>query len=140
MSSPGDELAFTAKRGERMSDESTPVSGVAAGVPYVALPPTGRQDGPEPAPLVVSWHLNDPPRSAAAMTGAEDDPAFPLQAQRLRSELGRRYGDPGRVGLASIPGMGHAFAAEPGVEPAPQSAEAKLVDAAVTEWFGRYLS
>ena len=281
-----------------MSEASTPVSGVAAGVPYVALPPTRRQDGPEPAPLVVSWHLNDPPRSAAAMasalsldavsawrvyldlpmhgrrqlpggleefmrlgyqdavlkafepqvtqavdefpavlaelraqlpvtdgpigvvgasigalpaqlvmigqaarvsaaalispviqlaevvavnerrfgvsypwseasravaawfdfvarageiaacdpqpaillvTGAEDDPAFPLQAQRLRSELGRRYGDPGRVGLASIPGMGHAFAAEPGIESAPQSAEAKLVDAAVTEWFGRYL-
>jgi hypothetical protein len=36
--------------------------------------------------------------------------------------------------------MGHAFAAEPGVEPAPQSAEAKLVDAAVADWFGRYLS
>jgi len=31
-------------------------------------------------------------------------------------------------------------AAEPGVEPAPQSAEAKLVDATVTDWFGRYLN
>jgi hypothetical protein len=39
-----------------------------------------------------------------------------------------------RVSLTTIPGMGHAFAAEPGVEPAPQGAEAKLVDAAVTDW------
>jgi hypothetical protein len=29
--------------------------------------------------------------------------------------------------------MKHAFAAEPGTEPAPQTAEAKLVDAAVTD-------
>ncbi len=50
-----------------MSDPNAMVSGVAAGVPYVALPPAGRGDDPEPAPLVVAWHLNDPPRSAAAM-------------------------------------------------------------------------
>ena len=282
-----------------MSDQNGPVSGVAAGVPYVALPPAGRPDGREPAPLIVAWHLNDPPRSAAAMasalplsavgawrvyldlpmhgrrqlpggleefmrlgyqdavlkafepqvsqateefpavlaglrarlpvtdgpigvmgasigtlpaqlvmaggaaqvstaalispviqlaevvaanerrfgvsypwseasravaarfdfvsrareiaardpqpaillvTGAEDDPAFPLQAQRLHSELRQRYGDPGRVGLTTVPGMRHAFAAEPGIEPAPQTAEAKLVDAAVTDWFSRHLS
>lgn len=35
--------------------------------------------------------------------------------------------------------MKHAFAAEPGIEPAPQTAEAKLVDTAVTDWFNRYL-
>ena len=34
------------------------VSGVAGGVPYVALPPGG---APEGAPLVVAWHLHDPP-------------------------------------------------------------------------------
>jgi dienelactone hydrolase len=282
-----------------MPDQNAPVSGVAADVPYVALPPAGRQDAREPAPLIVAWHLNDPPRSAAAMasalplagvpawrvyldlpmhgrrqlpgglaefmrlgyqdavlkafepqvtraagefsavlaelrarlpvadgpiglvgasigalpaqlvmagraarvgaaalispviqlaevvaanerrfgvsypwsetsravaarfdfvsrageiaahdpqpaillvTGAEDDPAFPLQAQRLHSGLRQRYGDSGRAGLTTIPGMGHAFAAEPGIEPAPQTAEAKLVDAAVTDWFSRYLS
>jgi dienelactone hydrolase len=281
-----------------MSDANAMVSGVAAGVPYVALPPAGRGDDPERAPLVVAWHLNDPPRSAAAMasalplagvaawrvyldlpmhgrrqlpggleefmrlgyqdavlnafepqvtqavdefpaalaelrdrlpvtggpigvvgasvgtlpaqlviaagaaevsaaalispviqlaevvaanerrfdvsydwgdasravaarfdfvshageiaardpqpamllvTGADDDPAFPLQAQRLHSELRQRYSDPQRVGLTSIPGMGHAFAAEPGIEPAPQTPEAKLVDAAVTDWLNRYL-
>jgi dienelactone hydrolase len=281
-----------------MSDQDAVVSGVAAGVPYVALPPARRHDGPEPAPLIIAWHLNDPPRSAAAMaaalplegvaawrvyldlpmhgkrqlpgglqefmrlgyqdavlkafepqvtqaveefppalaelrarlpgtdgpigvlgasvgalpaqlviaggaaevnaaalvspviqlaevvaanerrfgvsypwsdasrvvaarfdlvsrageiaardpqpavllvTGAEDDPAFPLQAQRLEAELRQQYRDPHRVGLTSIPGMKHAFAAEPGIGPAPQTGEAKLVNAAVTDWFRRYL-
>jgi hypothetical protein len=81
----------------------------------------------------------DPQPAILLVTGAEDDPAFPLQAQRLKSELRRRYRDPQRVSLMSIPGMKHAFAAEPGVAPTPQTPEAKLVDAAVTDWFGRYL-
>ena len=280
-----------------MSDQDAVVSGVAAGVPYVALPPAGRYQS-EPAPLIIAWHLNDPPRSAAAMaaalplarvaawrvyldlpmhgrrqlpggleefmalgyqdavlkafepqvtqaadefpavladlraqlpatagpigvvgasvgalpaqlvlagraaqvsaaalvspviqltevvaanerrfgvsypwsdaskavaarfdfvsragelaardaqpaillvTGTEDDPAFLRQAQRLQAELRQRYTNPERVGLTSIPGMGHAFAAEPGIEPAPQTAGAKLVDTALTDWFRRYL-
>jgi pimeloyl-ACP methyl ester carboxylesterase len=70
------------------------------------------------------------------VTGADDDPAFPRQAQRLASEPRQRYGDPGRVSLTVIPGTGHASAAEP----AAQAAEAKLVVAAVTDWFGRHLS
>jgi dienelactone hydrolase len=82
----------------------------------------------------------DPQPAILLVIGAEDDPAFPLQAQRLHSELHQRYGDPGRVGLTTIPGMGHAFAAEPGIERAPQTAVAKLVDAAVTDWFSRYLN
>lgn len=283
-----------------MSDQSTLVSGKAAGVPFVALPPAGNRDERRqaPAPLIVAWHLNDPPRSAAAMsaalplegvpawrvyldlpmhgarqlpggleefmrlgyqdavlkafepqvtqaanefpavlaelhrqlpiadapigvvgasigalpaqlviaghaaevsaaalispviqlaevvaanerrfavtypwsgasrevaarfdfvaradetaacdpqpaillvTGAEDDPAFPQQAQRLHDELRRQYDDPERVGLTTIPGMRHAFAEEPGIDPKPQTAEAKLVDAAVTDWFSRHL-
>jgi dienelactone hydrolase len=73
------------------------------------------------------------------VTGAEDDPAFPLQAERLHKELRPRYADPERVGVTSIPGMKHAFAAEPGIEPAPPTAEAQLVDAAVTDWFRRHL-
>jgi dienelactone hydrolase len=44
----------------------TPRTGVAAGVPYVALPPS--TDGP--APLVVTWHLMDSPRTPAAMAAA----------------------------------------------------------------------
>jgi len=282
-----------------MSDQNAMVTGVAAGVPFTALPPAGWHDGQEPAPLIIAWHLNDPPRSATAMasalplagvaawrvyldlpmhggrqlpgglaefmqlgyqdavlkafepqvtqavdefpavlaelrtrlpvasdpvamvgasigalpaqlvmaagivgvsaaalispviqlaevvaanerrfavtypwsdasravaarfdfvsrageiaaldpqpaillvTGDEDDPAFALQARQLQAGLRQRYRDPKRVDLVSIPGMGHAFAAEPGIEPAPQTAEAKLVDAAVTAWFRRYLS
>jgi pimeloyl-ACP methyl ester carboxylesterase len=43
------------------------VDGVAAGVPYVVLPPeTPRPD----APTVVAWHLNDPPRTERAMAAA----------------------------------------------------------------------
>lgn len=282
-----------------MSNEGADRTGVAAEVPYVALPPAGWDGGGEPAPLIIAWHLNDPPRSAAAMasalpltgvaawrvyldmpmhgrralpggldefmqlgyqdavlkafepqvnqavnefpavlaelrarlpltdgpiglvgasvgtlpvqlviangfaevnaaalvspviqlaevvaanerrfgvsypwsdasravaarfdfvarageiaarnpqpallliTGAEDDPAFPLQAQRLQAELRRQYDDPQRVSHRSIPGMRHAFAAEPGIEPAPPTPEAQLVEAAATEWFRRYLS
>lgn len=44
-----------------------PITGVAAGVPYVALPPAS---GGERAPLVVAWHMMDPPRSEAAMAAA----------------------------------------------------------------------
>src|SRR5262249_31847404 len=81
----------------------------------------------------------DPQPAVLLVTGTEDDPAFPRQAQRLQAELRQRYSDPERVGLTSIPGMGHAFAAEPGIEPAPQTAGAKLVDTALTAWFRRYL-
>jgi dienelactone hydrolase len=281
-----------------MSRESTGLSGTAADVPYVALPPAEGHDGDEAAPLILAWHLNDPPRSAAAMasalplagvaawrvyldlpmhgrrqlpgldefmqlgyedavlrafepqvtqavaefpavltelqarlpltdgpiglvgasigtlpaqlviaegaaqvtaavlispviqlaeviaanerrfnvsypwsdasravaspldfvaradeiaalrpqpallliTGAEDDPAFPLQAQRLHLKLRRRYNDSERLRQTSIPGMKHGFAAEPGIEPAPQTAEAQLVDTATTNWFRRHLT
>jgi dienelactone hydrolase len=82
----------------------------------------------------------DPQPAVLLVTGAEDDPAFARQAQRLQAELRRRYDDPERAGLTAIPAMKHAFAAEPGIEPAPQTAEAGLVDAAVTDWLGRYLS
>jgi dienelactone hydrolase len=43
-----------------------PLLGVAAGVPYVALPPTRRRR----APLVVAWPGLDPPRSQQAMAAA----------------------------------------------------------------------
>ncbi|SHN48228.1 prolyl oligopeptidase family serine peptidase [Cryptosporangium aurantiacum] len=43
-----------------------PIRGVAAGVPFLALPPA---DG-GPAPLVVVWHLMDAPRTEVAMAAA----------------------------------------------------------------------
>lgn len=42
------------------------ISGVAAGVPFTALPPA--HDGP--APLVVTWHMLDAPRTNAAFAAA----------------------------------------------------------------------
>ena len=44
------------------------LSGIAAGVPFVALPPAG---GSRPdAPVVVAWHLLDPPRTEVAFASA----------------------------------------------------------------------
>lgn len=44
----------------------SPITGTAAGVPFTALPPA---DG-GPAPLIVTWHMLDPPRSDAAFAAA----------------------------------------------------------------------
>jgi pimeloyl-ACP methyl ester carboxylesterase len=44
----------------------SPVTGTAAGVPFTALPPV--HDGP--APLIVTWHMLDAPRTDAAFAGA----------------------------------------------------------------------
>ncbi|MCK2238755.1 MULTISPECIES: S9 family peptidase [unclassified Crossiella] len=44
----------------------SPITGTAAGVPYTALPPAS--DGP--APLIVTWHMLDAPRSDAAFAAA----------------------------------------------------------------------
>jgi hypothetical protein len=70
-----------------MRPEGAAVTGVAD-APYVALPPARWRDGEEAAPLIVAWHLNDPPRSAAAMAGA-----LPLG---------------GRGGVARLPGLADA--------------------------------
>src|ERR1051326_1748995 len=77
-----------------MSGQDAMVSGVAAGVPYLAMPPAGPGDRREPAPLIVSWHLNDPPRSITgtrwsgagamfpSMTATNDaSPGGPAEAQ-----------------------------------------------------------
>lgn len=44
-----------------------PIRGVAAGVPYLAVPP---ESGRAPAPLVIVWHLMDAPRTEEAMAAA----------------------------------------------------------------------
>jgi hypothetical protein len=45
-----------------------PITGLAAGVPFTALPPTVIVDGP--APLVSAWHMLDPPCTDAAFAAA----------------------------------------------------------------------
>ena len=76
---------------------------------------------PQPALLVVSGEL--------------DYPVLRADAAELVAALRARYTDPERVKLATIPGLAHPIAAEPGTEPAPQIPVARLVDDAVTEWF-----
>ncbi|MBE9372849.1 alpha/beta hydrolase [Saccharopolyspora sp. HNM0983] len=44
----------------------SPITGTAAGVPFTALPPP--DDGP--APLIVTWHMLDAPRSDPAFAAA----------------------------------------------------------------------
>lgn len=44
------------------------ITGTAAGVPFTALPPTGSGQGP--APLIVTWHMLDAPRTDAAFAAA----------------------------------------------------------------------
>jgi dienelactone hydrolase len=48
--------------------ETEPITGWAAGVPFTALPPPG--GAAEPAPLVITWHMMDAPRSDAAFAAA----------------------------------------------------------------------
>lgn len=50
-----------------MTATLTPCSGVAAGVPFVAVPPAT----PSPsAPVVIAWHMLDAPRTEAAFAAA----------------------------------------------------------------------
>jgi pimeloyl-ACP methyl ester carboxylesterase len=54
-----------------------PISGVAAGVPFTALPPAVPLSGP--APLVIAWHMLDAPCTDAAFAAAlplDDLPAW----------------------------------------------------------------
>ncbi|KAB2349125.1 alpha/beta hydrolase family protein [Actinomadura rudentiformis] len=44
----------------------SPITGTAAGVPFTALPPAGDTA----APLIVTWHMLDAPRSNAAFAAA----------------------------------------------------------------------
>jgi hypothetical protein len=77
----------------------------------------------------------DVPVSAVAL---DDEGGFRRPAEQLRQALSRRA--PERTALAQIPGLEHALADEPGLEPAPQTARAARVDAAVTAWLGRHLN
>jgi len=69
------------------------------------------------------------------VVGAEDDrEGFGRPAERLRAALAQSYEDPARVDLVVVPGMEHALAQEPGLEPAPQMAAAAAVDSHAVDW------
>jgi pimeloyl-ACP methyl ester carboxylesterase len=81
----------------------------------------------------------DPQPPVLLVGGSQDDPGYRESLEELRDELRDTYAEPDRVGFVSVPEMAHALAEEPGMESAPQTAEAKKVDSAVTDWFRRYL-
>jgi hypothetical protein len=67
------------------------------------------------------------------VVGEEDDAdAFLRPAEALAGAL--PVGD-----VVTVPGMGHALADEPGVEPAPQTPHAAQVDAHAVAWFRQHL-
>lgn len=54
--------------GRRPDISPSTITGTAAGVPFTALPPGGATD--RPAPLVVTWHMLDAPRTDPAFAAA----------------------------------------------------------------------
>ncbi|PXX58794.1 hypothetical protein DFR70_113129 [Nocardia tenerifensis] len=67
------------------------------------------------------------------VNGELDHPALRADAADLVGAIGDK------AELRSIPGLAHALADEPGLEPAPQQPHARAVDEVLTEWFGRHL-
>ena len=71
------------------------------------------------------------------IVGSEDSgDAFLYPAGRLRDLLVERGV---RADLRVVTGMGHALAEEPGVDPAPQTAHAREVDALAVEFLAQEL-
>lgn len=73
------------------------------------------------------------------VVGADDDDAILKPAAALQHELAERYDDDGRIKLVSIPGMEHALAEEPGLEPAAQTPHAAEVDRHAVAWLRQHL-
>lgn len=78
------------------------------------------------------------PKGAAVriIVGERDDPAIVEPAELLWQAVS---GTVPAAELVTIPGMEHALAEPPGDAAAPQTADAVRVDAAITEWFTRWL-
>jgi dienelactone hydrolase len=74
------------------------------------------------------------------IVGEDDDAGFREPAAHLASALGERYGTEERVRVVTVPHMEHALADEPGINPAPQTPHAAVVDRHAAEWFGRHLT
>src|SRR5215218_11085053 len=74
----------------------SPITGTAAGVPFTALPPA--DDGP--APLIVTWHMLDAPRSDAAFAAALPMSGVPAWRVHLGMPMCGARMDDGRVDAA----------------------------------------
>lgn len=73
------------------------------------------------------------------VTGEEDEQEIREPAAQLGAALAQRYGDDERARLVGVPGMAHPLADEPGMEPAPQTPHAAVVDRHAVDWFRRHL-
>lgn len=74
------------------------------------------------------------------VVGEDEDPGFREAAAALRAALERGYGSADLAELVTIPDMAHALADEPGIEPAPQTPHAAIVDSRAVQWFQRHLT
>ncbi|MEV6558376.1 prolyl oligopeptidase family serine peptidase [Nocardia sp. NPDC051756] len=68
------------------------------------------------------------------ISGELDHPALRADASDLVAAVGEG------AELLTIPDLAHPLADEPGLEPAPQSPQARAVDAELTAWFSRQLT
>ncbi|WP_062979158.1 alpha/beta hydrolase family protein [Nocardia flavorosea] len=73
------------------------------------------------------------------VSGEEDHPDLRADAAALVDTLQHRYAQRDNAELVSVPNLAHPLADEPGIEPAPQRPEAKVVDDILTRWFRRQL-
>ena len=74
--------------------------------------------------------------SLLLVVGEDDEPEFRDSAAGLRDAHARSGV---AAELVIVPGMAHALADEPGIEPAPQTPQAQQVDRLASEWFQRHL-
>lgn len=81
---------------------------------------------------------NQPPILMAV--GDADDESFIDSTTDLYDALHGLYQEPDRIRPVTIAGMPHALADEPGIEPAPQNANAAEVDRFASHWFRQYLT
>lgn len=144
--------------------EAAPATGLAVQAAVLVSPLTrlrpavdalGRRFGVQypwgPASLEVARRLDFAARAAEfasagqpalrLVIGADDDADGFLQpAEQLCAALTTAYADPARVDLVVVPAMAHALAEEPGVDPAPQSRDAAVVDGHVVDWLTTHLA
>jgi dienelactone hydrolase len=81
----------------------------------------------------------DPQPPVLLVVGENDEEAFLVAARELRDALAAGYGSKEKVSLVTVPGLAHALADEPGIDPSPQSAGAARVDAEVTAWLLQHI-
>ncbi|OZM71105.1 alpha/beta hydrolase [Amycolatopsis antarctica] len=71
------------------------------------------------------------------VSGEQDHPDLRADAAAMVDVLRERHAHPNLIELSTVPGLAHALADEPGLEPAPQSPAARAVDEILTRWFRR---